>query len=136
MAKLARIVSELVESAWPDGPYALFTPRSGCPEAANKGWKHGYVHFSMANPLSIRRHSVPINQSESDEESDVISSETGSLLQGPFSRASVRLNFCFKQKTNDQLKEQYWPDGNYSIFGSSDGCPQGKAELNITKPRL
>jgi len=68
-------------------------------------------------------------------EKDAIASETGSLLQGPFSSAFVRLNFCFKQKTNDQLKEQYWPDGNYSIFGSSDGCPEGKSELHITKPK-
>ena len=120
------IFSEFEESAWPDGPYALLTPRSGCPEAANRGWSPGFVHFSMANPITVWRKAISINQNRSDIE-EIITQERGANIDGFFNSAHIRLNFCFKLKTDLQLSEQIWPDGNYSIFGTEDGCPEGKA---------
>ena len=120
------IVSELIESEWPDGPYALLTPRSGCPEATNRGWKSGFVHFSMANPITVWRKAISINQNESDVEEIISKNERGANIDGLFSSAHIRLNFCFKMKTDVQSSEQIWPNGNYSIFGTDDGCPEGK----------
>ena len=83
------------------------------------------MHFSMANPITIRRKSVSISEGGSDVE-EVMSAERGANIEGQFSSAYIRLNFCFKLKTDAHLSEDIWPDGNYSIFGTEDGCPESK----------
>ena len=89
------------------------------------------MHFSMASPSIIRRSSFSINRGENDEE-EIISLERGTNIEGPISSAYVRLNFCFKLKMDHHLGEQSWPDGNYSIFGTEDGCHKGENHKPIT----
>ena len=83
------------------------------------------MHFSIANPITIRLNSVALNQNENLIE-ESLSPERGVNIEGLFNSAFIRLNFCFKLQMDVHLREQTWPDGNYSIFGTEDGCPEGK----------
>ena len=117
---------ELSESAWPDGPYALLMPPAGCPEPVNRGWTKGYLHFSMTSTLFVHRRTTSVNNPGNDVP-EVMSSDRGANIEGPFSNTSFRLNFCFKHAGGGSMSSSHWPDGNYTILGSEEACPEGKS---------
>ena len=112
----------LTDSAWPGGDYALLKPTAGCPESIYHGWSSGYVKFSMSSALSIRRYSTSVLENKSE----TLLHDVGSNLMGPFKKYSFNLNFCLKRAYQSSQREMIWPKGNYSIFGTSTGCPQGR----------
>lgn len=103
---------------WPDGDYALPMSIYGCNDPDFDQWQYGYVNISFVEPvLMFEEHKGQIDMRQP------------SLLLGPYGRHSLQLNFCSKVSHNVNTHEQVypeWPPGQYAVYGSEKGCPEGK----------
>ena len=50
---------------------------------------------------------------------------------GPYGRYTFQFNFCYKSTQHKNNSMDGWPPGNYSIYGTEDGCPTGKQEYYV-----
>ena len=102
---------------WPDGDYSIPMSVYGCGDMEENQWLTGYLNISFKYPISLHKTSG----GETDK-------RTSSVILGPHGRYSYQLNFCTKivgNKTQNPGRLSLWPPGDYSIFGSRRGCPDG-----------
>ena len=104
---------------WPHGDYAIPMSVYGCPDPDRTEWKQGYMNISFQQRTELF-----------EMELGRISWHDASLdLLGPYGPYSFQLNFC--HKANDagngtDADKRAWPSGQYYIYGTKSGCPQGK----------
>ena len=134
-----RIFVEIERSNWPPGPYAIPTPIDGCPEIYTAGWTEGYVNITTRVQLEIWITHNAFTVEENPEENTIANetyifniAEDRLLIPytlGLYGRFTIQLNFCFKSKSHTNNDMEAWPPGNYSIYGTDDGCPAGEKKF-------
>ena len=135
-------ILEIKRSNWPPGPYAIPIPIDGCPETYNAGWTEGYINISTRVPLNIwitqNTFTFEDNAGEANKINDTVMFNIAKdrlhipYTLGPYGRYTIQLNFCYKSKHHTNNSMYVWPLGNYSIYGTEDGCPTGKYKANMT----
>ena len=127
-------------SKWPKGRYALLTPNEGCPESEAHGWRRGYVSFTWKEPRVFESaNKCDMDSYLHNTEEEIVENKDmpckhdlttntwpnhKTNLLGPFSKYTMRLNFCCKEKSTSNNPYD-WPQGSFMIFGYSEGCPTG-----------
>jgi hypothetical protein len=103
--------------------------RHGCPESSVHGWQEGYLDITWQRPqyphvrISGDGNSVEkvINVSteqyfETSDRHMLVSSR----------QHEFKFIFCYKVIRNLSVDIGFWPDGDFSIYGTEHGCPEGK----------
>ena len=91
----------------------------GCPEPDMNGWKYGYINISFVQRADLYERHLGI----------VGWNHSFLMLLGPYGPYSYQLNFCTRVSGNGNILETdtpMWPPGQYSMYGTAAGCPQGK----------
>jgi hypothetical protein len=102
----------LEQSDWPSGPYWLLMPDTGCPETKRHGWDIGYIKFRTNETI------------QADHGSVFKTSNISVVLQPKL----FQINFCYK--SGERKNTVSWPNGDYSIFGVENNCPQGNVKYH------
>ena len=96
----------------------------GCPDPETTEWKYGYMNISFKQHTDLYETKLgKVHRNRSDLD-----------LLGSYGPCSFQLNFCYKANsaTNDSEPDmRAWPSGQYYIYGTDNGCPQGKVTLII-----
>ena len=108
-----------VSEPFPDGDYALPMPQVGCGDGGSVDWEYGYINISFRWPVGYYSRR-PLGDYK----------QTPVSLPGPYSPWSLQLNFCTRSTNTSTAsigsENSRWPGGLYSIFGTKEGCPDGK----------
>ena len=94
---------------WPNGDYALFKTKTGCPVDIQKHWVEGYrKHFGDGQNYFPKEPS----------------------LAGQFTPDFFAYEFCSHKYDGNQREgtkryNTYWGPGNYCIFRRQGRCPRG-----------
>ena len=94
----------------------------GCPDTSINNWHYGYINISIMP--SIELFEVSIGRIGWDGLKLPLLE-----LYGPYGPHSIQLNFCTKTSNNSKQNNTEWPNGLYSIYGTTDDCPQGELSL-------
>ena len=109
------LLSVLAEVEWPPANYALPKSIYGCPDPSINNWHNGYMNISFKESIALSESYIGrIGWNEVDL--NVIE------LLGPYGSHSIQLNFCSKRENGSF---EWSPSGQYGVYGTVDGCPQG-----------
>ena len=104
---------------WPPGSYALPKSIYGCPAPSINNWHNGYMNISFKESIALLESYIGrLGWNEVDL--NVIE------LLGPYGSHSIQLNFCSKRENGSF---EWPPSGQYGVYGTEDGCPQGITRL-------
>ncbi|KII63696.1 hypothetical protein RF11_06234 [Thelohanellus kitauei] len=107
--KIWRVAGDSESSSfWPDGPFGLPEPVSGCPKGGK--WLRGSVYQNTEDEMNTNSHSVEYH------------------LKGRFDDQGIEMRFCIKP--GEGTAAANWPKGSYCIL-KYETCPQNFEEGEV-----
>jgi hypothetical protein len=111
----------------------------GCPGEREEGWHFSYINITSRMPFDNMRTSLPSCGKDFKEMTShaTFLAKSRNFLSNLLQisdKYTLKWNFCYKtSQTNDTYSSTSWPPGNYSVFGTEHGCPEGKYLVSPTE---
>lgn len=86
----------------------------GCPDPDENVWEYGYINISFTKAVHLY-----------DKGTGQLNWRDPVKLLGPYGSYSLQMNFCTKVSSFATSQTGKWPDGQFLVYGSEKGCPEG-----------